>query len=92
MNARDMLWRGDCKPRPLAHNEVGSVRACACGKLHLTVGYLTLTFDTSGLASMYALIERALMAQSRARQLDRDNIDFLLGRFDADGNGDGSRP
>ena len=84
MNARDMLWHGDCRQRSLAHNEAGAVRACSCGRLHLRLGFFSVALDTSGLASVRALIERALVARSRERQLERDNINFLLGRFAGD--------
>jgi hypothetical protein len=68
-----------CKRRVLAQGHVGLVEECACGKIHVNVGPVTLHFDLEAMASFGATLQAAVAEAYGARERAANDLRLLFG-------------
>jgi len=55
-----MSERSKCRRRRLAERQSFAVDECACGAVHLTIGYVTMRLDPCAYREMAATVTEAL--------------------------------
>lgn len=57
----DAASRSPCDgtPRVLARSDIGAVLLCRCGKLHLTLDFMTLRFEPQAFRELAAMLHGA---------------------------------
>lgn len=74
-----MAQSGLCSRQKLAEGNVGLVEECRCGKIHLSVGPITMHFDLEAFEALARTLQAAVQERHVRQQRAANDLRLLLG-------------